>query len=137
MTVAHKHQSTGVLVSWVQQAAFAPPSITVCIKHGRPAIRLIEVAKRFLLNVVGENATPMFKHFGKGFTLEDDAFAGLDIEPTDFGPKLSECIAHLGCEVLNKFSTGDHDIYLAKVVAAGSKPAATPYVHIRKSGLTY
>jgi flavin reductase (DIM6/NTAB) family NADH-FMN oxidoreductase RutF len=33
--------------------------------------------------------------------------------------------------------TGDHVIILARVVAAGTGPEATPLVHVRKNGLRY
>ena len=80
LTVQHAGRSTGLLVSWVQQAAFDPPSISVAVKRGRPAEGLIDGSGRFVLNLVGEDPKPMFKRFGKGFSLEEDAFAGLAIE---------------------------------------------------------
>lgn len=145
LTVAHGEQSTGMLVSWVQQAAFDPPSITVCIKQGRPVAGLIDQAKRFLLNVIGEDTGPLFKHFGKGFALEENAFADVPVKQTEFGPAIESCIAFLGCRVKDKVSVGDHDLYIAEVVA-GDQGAAQgtasgderkPFVHIRKSGLSY
>jgi len=76
LTVESGGRSTGLLVSWVQQASFDPPCITVCIKRGRAAQELLELSNRFLLNVVGEDRTPMFRQFAKGFSLDEDAFAG-------------------------------------------------------------
>ena len=137
LSVEHEGRSTGLLVSWVQQAAFEPPSLTVCIKQGRPAASLVDAAKRFLLNVIGENATPMFKHFARGFALHEDAFAGLKTLPTQFGPLLTDCIAHLACRVQTKVTAGDHDVYIVEVVAAEVIEGKKPYTHIRKSGLTY
>jgi len=138
LTVEYERRSTGMLVSWVQQAAFAPPSITVAVRRGRPAGSLIEGAKRFVLNVVGEDPKVMFKHFGKGFSLEEDAFAGRAVERGEFGPMLTECIAQLGCRVLHMLPAGDHDLYLAEVVSARCPQGDTaPYVHLRRSGLSY
>jgi flavin reductase (DIM6/NTAB) family NADH-FMN oxidoreductase RutF len=126
-----------MLVSWVQQAAFAPPSISVGVKRGRPVAALIDGSRRFVLNVVGEDPKPMFKRFGKGFSLEEDAFAGLAVEASDFGPLIPECIAQLGCRVAEKVAVGDHDIYLAEVVAACGNSTMKPYVHLRSNGLSY
>ncbi len=137
LSVQHGGRATAVLVSWVQQAAFDPPCLTVCIKRGRPAAPLIDASKRFLLNVVGEDPTPMFRRFAKGFTLGEDAFAGLHVEPTEFGPLILECIAHLGCRVLHKASVGDHDVYAAEIAAAHALDGARPYVHLRSTGLSY
>lgn len=137
LTAAHDGLSTGVLVSWVQQATFEPPSITVCLKRGRPAAGLIDSSERFLLNVIGEDHTPLFKHFGKGFSLEEDAFAGLAVRETAFGPLIESCIAHLGCTVTEKVSIGDHDLYVGEVTAAGVVEGARPYTHLRRNGLSY
>jgi len=136
LTVTNDGRSTGVLVSWVQQAAFDPPTISVCLKRGRPAGPLIDAAGRFLLNIIPEDAKPMFRHFGRGFSPEEDAFAGLSVVQTEFGPLLGDCIAHLGCKVVNQIAVGDHDLYVAEVVAARGADAS-PYVHLRKNGLSY
>ncbi len=137
LTVTHAGRSTALLVSWIQQASFDPPCITVCVKRGRPAAPLIDASGKFVLNVIGEDPTPMFRRFAKGFTLDEDAFAGLHTEPTPFGPLIDECIAHLGCRVLQKVPVGDHDIYAAEVLAAHVLDRQSPYVHLRTTGLSY
>ena len=137
LTVEHSGRATGLLVSWLQQASFDPPLISVCIKQRRPIATLIDASRCFLINVVGEDATEMFKHFGKGFSLEQEAFAGLDTRTTEFGPLLESCIAHLGCRVTHQIPAGDHHLYLAEVVAGGVVDGAKPYTHLRKSGLSY
>ncbi|MFQ5592231.1 MAG: flavin reductase family protein [Phycisphaerae bacterium] len=137
LTVEHDGTTTGLLVSWVQQASFEPPALTVCIKHGRPVESLIDASHRFLLNVLGEGSKEMLHHFGKGFSLTADAFVGLDTRTSEFGPVIESCVAHLGCRVLSKVPTGDHSLYVAEVVAGGVVDGARPYTHIRKSGLSY
>jgi flavin reductase (DIM6/NTAB) family NADH-FMN oxidoreductase RutF len=137
LTVEHEGQATGVLVSWVQQAAFEPLSITVAVKRGRPAGGLIDGAGGFLLNLIGEDPSAMFKHFAKGFAPGEDAFVGLEVEPTEFGPMILAGAAFLGCRVSQKVAVGDHDLYIAEVVAAGVQDGAKPYTHVRKTGLAY
>jgi len=137
LTVAQAGVSTGMLCSWVQQAAFEPPSVTVCLKQGRPAALLVDASSRFMLNLIAEDPTEMFRHFGRGYSLTEDAFAGLSTQSTDFGPVLSACIAHLGCSVTQKVPVGDHDLYIATVRVARVTAGAQPYVHVRRSGLSY
>jgi flavin reductase (DIM6/NTAB) family NADH-FMN oxidoreductase RutF len=126
-----------VLVSWVQQAAFEPPSISVCLKRGRPIQPLVDGSRRFLLHAIGDPPTAMLKHFGKGFSLDEDAFAGLRIERTEFGPMIAGCLAYLAGRVRNKAEVGDHDLYAAEVVAASADGRAKPYTHLRASGFSY
>lgn len=137
LTVAYAHKSTGVLVSWVQQAAFEPPSLSVCVKRGRPAAELIDHAARFVLNIIGDDPAAMFKHFGRGFGPDEEAFTGVATAASDYGPVLTDCIAHLACEVTGKIAVGDHDLYVVHVVAGRHRAEARPYVHLRKNGLSY
>lgn len=137
LTANHNGRSHGVLVSWVQQAAFEPLSVTVCLKHERPAVELVDASSKFLLNVVGEESKDILKHFGKGYSLEDDAFAGLGVRDTGFGPLIESCIAHIGCRVTNKIAVGDHYLYVGEVAAGGFVEDTKPFVHTRADGFSY
>ncbi len=139
LTASHEEDRTGTLVSWVQQASFEPLAVSVCLKPDRPVVPLIERSGRFLLNVIGEDPSHLFKHFGKGFPPGADAFAGLEIWETPYGPALAEAVAHLGCRVRERVRAGDHDLFVAEVLAgaAGEGGAGKPYVHLRATGLTY
>lgn len=137
VTSSHDGVSTGMLASWIQQASFEPPCVSVCVKRGRPIAGLIDGSGRFSLNLVGDPPAALFKHFGKGFSLDEDAFAGLSVSPSDFGPLLDSAIARLCCRVLTRVSVGDHDAYFAEVIAASGQPGAGPYIHLRKTGLGY
>lgn len=93
---------------------------------------------RFLLNVIGEDsAQALFKHFGRGFALHEDAFAGLAVEPTEYGPRLIDAAAYLGCLVRQRVAVGDHELFVAEVAWGGIAKDVRPYVHIRKNGLNY
>lgn len=137
LTAEHNGRSNGVLVSWVQQASFEPLSVTVCLKHERPAVELVDASKAFLLNVVGEESTNILKHFGRGYSLEENAFAGLGVRDTGFGPLVESCIAHIGCRVADKITVGDHYLYVGEVVAGGFVEDTRPFVHTRTDGLSY
>lgn len=138
LTVEYAGRSTGVLVSWFQQASFEPPSVSVALRKGRPGAELVEQSGRFLLNIVSSNHTPMFRHFGRGFTLDEDAFAGLATTQTGYGRLILECMAHLGCKLIQKVVVGDHDLYIAQVESA-TQPSGgqTPYLHTRTNGFSY
>jgi flavin reductase (DIM6/NTAB) family NADH-FMN oxidoreductase RutF len=138
LTVQHTSRSTGVLVSWFQQASFEPPSVSVALRKGRPAAELVEQSGQFLLNIVSSNHTPMFRHFGRGFTLDEDAFTGLHTTPTEYGRLIHECMAHLGCRLSQKVLVGDHDLYVAQIECATQPTAGkTPYLHTRTNGFSY
>ncbi len=78
----------------------------------------------------------MFKHFGKGFSIEEDSFAGLSVVDKPCGVVIDDQIAWLAAKVRSRCDAGDHWLYIGEVVEAGGGEAA-PYVHIRKNGLSY
>lgn len=137
ITSGSVESGTGMLASWVQQAAFDPPLVTVSIKAGRPIQTHIDATSRFVLNVLGEDPGPMFKHFGAGFEPGAPAFDGLDVAENQWGVQLSGVAGTLSCEVQSQLAASDHIVYLAKVCDSSATEGAKPYVHIRKSGLSY
>lgn len=137
LTAEHAGRSTGVLASWVQQTSFDPPLVTAALRPGRPIVELIEGSRGFVINVIGDPPTAMFKQFGKGFTLEQDAFVGVAIEQTSSGPRILSCPAYLVCRLRDRVSAGDHDLFVGEVIGGDGDPAVRPYVHLRGNGLSY
>lgn len=137
LTARDGDESNAILASWVQQAGFKPPAVTVAVKHGRPIQKLIDTSKRFVLNIVGEDATPLFRHFGKGFAPGKPAFKGLAVRVEKEGVILEEAIGYLVCKVKGRVETGDHTIYVGEVTGGNAGAGAKPHVHLRASGLKY
>ena len=92
-----------------------------------------------MLNLVGESQKQLLKHFGKGFQPGEPAFEGLEITHCARGvPILKEAIGHMECEPAGHVDSGDHRIFLAKVVRGRMNDSdGKPMVHIRKSGAQY
>jgi flavin reductase (DIM6/NTAB) family NADH-FMN oxidoreductase RutF len=128
-----------MLASWVMQAGFEPPTISVAVKLGRYVCDWLTEGQPFVLNLVGEGQTHFLKHFGKGFELGAPAFEGLAITHCARGvPILNESVGHLECEPAGHVDSGDHRIFLAKIARGRLVDAhAKPMVHIRKSGANY
>ena len=128
-----------MLASWVMQAGFEPPMVSVAVKQGRYVCDWLTAGQPFVLNLVGEAQTNLLKHFGKGFEPGAPAFEGLAITHCARGvPILNDALGHLECEPVRHVDSGDHRIFLAKVVRGKLLDAdAKPMVHIRKSGANY
>lgn len=137
LTLAKDGAETGLLASWVQQCSFQPPRVSVAVKPGRHIATLLERGTRFALNILEDGQTEMVAHFGKGFAAGEDAFAGLDVESGDCGPVLTEALAVLHCEVVERISAGDHDLFISLVVAGRMLDEGHPMVHVRKNGFHY
>src|SRR5262245_39317096 len=137
LTSVSQHARMGMLASWVQQAGFDPPAISVAVKKGRPIEPIIDQSGRFTVNVIGEDPAPMFRQFGKGFATGEDAFAGVRTKEVEGGVMLEDAVAVLSCRVAGKHDTGDHWLYVGHIVNAMALDGAKPYVHLRKNGLNY
>jgi flavin reductase (DIM6/NTAB) family NADH-FMN oxidoreductase RutF len=139
LTVGTGPRATGMLSSWVMQAGFDPPMVSVAVKLGRPVCDRMSEGQPFVLNVLGQSQTALMKHFSKGFEPGEPAFEGLDIRHCARGvPILKDAIGHLECEPVRHIDSGDHRVFLAKVVRGKlHDEGAKPRVHVRTSGAKY
>ena len=138
LTAGTGDRATGMLASWVVQAGFEPPSVTVAVKQGRYLCDWLTAGEPFVLNIVAEKQFDMLKHFGKGFDPEEPAFEGVATRPCARGvPILEDCLGHLECEPTGHVDSGDHRVFVARVVRGGFIGEAAPMTHVRKSGSNY
>ncbi len=138
--VAAKRQEleSAMLASWVAQASFNPPGITVAVARDRAIEPLTHTGDRFVLNILQEGMN-LRRHFLKPFAPGEDRFAGLPTQAAANGCSiLSEALAYLECTVANRIECGDHWLIYA-VVDNGKvlQPGGTTAVYRRKSGSQY
>ena len=138
LTAIHGDDATGMLASWVMQAGFDPPMVTVAVKQGRYIETWLADGASFVLNVVGQEDKTLLKHFARGFEPGAPAFEGVATEPSPRSvPILQAAIGHLECQVKDQIASGDHTIFLAEVVGGRLHSEEKPMVHVRKSGRNY
>ncbi len=139
LTARQGGQDTGMLASWVQQAGFEPPMLTVALRQDRLLAGWLMEQRRFTLNQIPTGHKPLIRHFAKGFNPGDSAFAGLDLVPIAAGgPILAEALAYLDGEVAGHIDSGDHRIFLAHIRDGGVfHPDAEPMIHVRRDGFHY
>jgi flavorubredoxin/flavin reductase (DIM6/NTAB) family NADH-FMN oxidoreductase RutF len=130
--------SSAMLASWVSQATFNPPGLTVAVAKDRAIESLMHTGNKFVLNILAEGKQ-LRKHFMKPFAPGEDRFSGVATQSADNGcPILSDALAYLECSIQNRMEAGDHWIVYAsvdngKVLA----PDGVTAVHHRKSGNHY
>jgi len=133
----------GMLASWIMQGGFVPPLITIAVNTSRDLLAAIDQCTPFVVNVLGESQRSLLSRFGRPAGPGENPFDGLRIERSSSGTAvLADASAWLECQAVTQAGgggglTGDHVIILARVVAAGTGPEATPLVHVRKNGLRY
>ena len=138
LTAGAGDEAAGFLASWVQQAGFEPPALTVAIQIGRPILDLIRREARFCVSVLHEPTKAMIGHFAKGFAPGEPAFAGVDVRPAANGvPVLAGAHAHLACRLIGESRWSDHVILCGEVVGGAKHDDGMPLVHVRKTGTSY
>jgi flavin reductase (DIM6/NTAB) family NADH-FMN oxidoreductase RutF len=138
LTLRRGEVETGMLASWVQQCSFTPPAISLAIQPARDIAKILVPGSQFTLNILDDTQTDMIVHFGRGFGLNQPAFEGLSVtRGQSNGPILEEALAFLTCRVNSRHAAGDHDLFIAEVVAGGILGEGHPMVHLRKSGAHY
>ena len=132
--------SGAMVASWVSQASFSPPGLTVAVAKDRAVEALLHVGDAFALNVLaaGRETGPM-KQFLQPFAPGADRFAGLALEQSPAGqPVLPEALAWLECRVKQRMECGDHWLIYAQADAGALLDATgATAVHQRRSGATY
>ncbi|MFM1901544.1 MAG: flavoprotein involved in Mehler reaction [Cyanobacteriota bacterium] len=132
---------SAMVASWVSQASFTPPGLTIAVARDRAIEALMQVGDRFVLNVLREsNHQPLLRHFLKRFPPGADRFAGVNVLEgvADGGPVLGDALAYLGCRVEQRMEGPDHWIIYAVVEQGNVADAdARTAVHHRKVGNHY
>lgn len=131
---------SAMLASWVAQASFDPPGISIAVAKDRAIEALMQVGDTFVLNILEEgNYQHLMKHFLKRFKPGADRFEGVNTQPANNdSPILTDALAYLECEVVSRMECSDHWIVYSKITQGRvSKPESLTAVHHRKVGNHY
>ncbi|MDZ8259391.1 diflavin flavoprotein [Nostoc sp. ChiQUE01b] len=117
LTAKEGDRSSAMLASWVSQASFSPPGLTIAVAKDRAVETLTHTGNKFVLNILKEgNHLGLMKHFLKPFGPGQDRFADVAAEEAESGsPILTDALAYLECSVQNRMESGDHWLVYATV----------------------
>ena len=134
-------RTTGLLASWIQQASFEPPQVTIAVNKSRYLIDWLTPGAPVSINQIPKGDTTLFRQFSKGFEPDADAFSGMDLMEGSTGlPLLKSSMASMEGVISGRMDAGDHVIFLVTLtnaVAHRDVSEFDPFVHVRKNGLGY
>ncbi|MGC1247843.1 MAG: diflavin flavoprotein [Spirulinaceae cyanobacterium] len=131
---------SAMLASWVSQASFEPPGLTIAVAKDRAIESLMQVGDSFILNVLEEsNYQHLMRHFLKRFKPGADRFEGVNTQAANNGsPILRDALAYLECKVVSRMECSDHWIVYSQVETGRvSNTEALTAAHHRKVGNHY
>jgi flavorubredoxin/flavin reductase (DIM6/NTAB) family NADH-FMN oxidoreductase RutF len=138
VTATQGEVKTGMLASWVAQASFSPPGLTIAVAKDRAMENMTHTGNEFVVNILTEGRE-IRKQFMKVYTPGQDRFAGLAMEEaSNGGVVLSGALSYLECSVQSRMEVGDHWLVYATVNDGKvlNQDGVTA-VHHRKSGSYY
>ncbi len=138
VTACRGDAKSAMLASWVSQASFNPPGLTVAVARERAIESFTHGGDKFVLNILQEGRN-LRRHFLKPYEPGEDRFVGLETETAANGAYiLKDALAYLECTVRDRMECGDHWLVYASVDRGRVlNPAGVTAVHHRKSGSHY
>ena len=123
-------------VTWVSQASFEPPMISVCIKRNSASYEIVKKRGEFILHLLGDNQKELASTFFKPTIFENEKLNGQEFSLESNLPLLKDIPAYIQCKVVEILENGDHPLFLAEVVDAKINNDSNP-LELRKTGWTY
>ena len=129
-----------MVASWVSQASFSPPGITIAVAKERAVENLLHTGDSFALNILEKNNhQTLLKQFLQSFKPGDNRFADLEIKLSpNKQPLLNGALAWLEGTVNQRMECGDHWLIYAEIKHGKViKKDGVTAVHHRKTGANY
>jgi 3-hydroxy-9,10-secoandrosta-1,3,5(10)-triene-9,17-dione monooxygenase reductase component len=90
-----------------------PPLVMICPSRSSTTWPRLRATGRLCVNVLRSDQQHLSHRFAN---RPSGRFDGVDWSPTSRGmPRLGNCLASIGCEVINEYDGGDHTIVVAAV----------------------
>jgi len=143
VSCADKTGKTNIItLAWSMPASIRPPMIAVSIAPKRYSHELIEETKEFVVNVPTMDILKETLFCGRRTGKECNKFkeAGLTPLPakTVKPSIIKECVAHLECKLHQQIATGDHTLFIGRVLATyANQGAFMERYNLQKTKLIY
>jgi len=124
-------------VAWAMPTSNKPPLVAISLSPQRHSHTLIEESQEFIINVPTLELLQSVYACGSFSGRSFDKFKKAGLTPTPAkkvqAPSVKECIAHLQCVVDSQVTTGDHTVFVGKVVAAYTNPGVFTEKYVLES----
>lgn len=127
----HDGRRWGFTASSVVSASLAPPLLTVGIAHGSSCFEAMVDAGEFVVNLLGEEQQEVAGRFA---TRGADRFAGMDCRDLSGTalPYLRDAHAVFRCTLADRFTVGDHDLFVGELTEVHMSGEARPLLWYRR-----
>lgn len=139
-----------ISIAWIVPLSRNPPLLGVAISPKRYSYKLIMDSGEFVVNIPTFSQRDEVMFCGSTSGATTDKFKEAKLTPAKAkkvkAPIISECIAHIECQVEKTVETGDHTLFVGRVLAAYVREGifdrvydldkAKPLLHVGGSNFT-
>ncbi len=116
----HDHPNL-MTAGWMLPLGFEPALVGIAIHPSRLTHEFVTKSEVFALNIPTADLMTAVHTCGTISGREGDKFARAGLTPADAleieAPLVAECVAHLECEVVDRRSFGDHDLFVGRILS--------------------
>lgn len=117
----------GFTATWVCQASFRNPLLTVAIDKGHDTYQLIQRTGRAVVNVLGPDQKAVAEFFGQ--RRDEPQSPYFRVQDGQELPVLRECLATIDCQVIGSLDARDHEVLLLEATDAQVYREGEPLVY--------
>jgi flavin reductase (DIM6/NTAB) family NADH-FMN oxidoreductase RutF len=133
-------QVHGMTANSFASVSIDPLLILVCIDQAATLLTFVKTQRRFGVNILKDSQEEISRYFAKPQEQEDpaeEARLGVRYTWTETGiPLLADALAHISCNVVAEYMSGDHTIFVGEVESLELKDGEPLLYHRGKySGL--
>jgi flavin reductase (DIM6/NTAB) family NADH-FMN oxidoreductase RutF len=125
-------QVHGMTANSLTSVSLDPLLILVCVDQDARLLTYLKIQGRFGVNILKDTQQQISELFAQPQQEpEEEARLGVRFRWTDSGiPLLEDALAHMGCNVVAQYMSGDHTIFVGEVESLELKEGE-PLLHYR------
>jgi flavin reductase (DIM6/NTAB) family NADH-FMN oxidoreductase RutF len=110
-------QVHGMTANSLTSVSLDPLLLLVCIDQDARLLSYMKAQMRFGVSILKDTQQAISEHFAKPYQdPEDEARLGVKFQWTETGiPILQDGLAHIACNVVAQYTSGDHTIFVGEV----------------------
>ena len=127
VTVGDENELHGMTASSFAAVSLQPPLVLVNLEKTSRTKTMIRSTGSFAVNILAEGQEDLARMFARS---GDKTFDDLPHQIGPLGaPLIDGCLTWLECRTTDVFDGGDHDVFLAEVLATGGSPGKKPLLY--------
>ena len=136
ISVDENSRPSGMIAGWNMKCSMEPPLFAVSLSKGGYTHKLIRKSREFVIAVPNKELEESLELFGSTHGNEIDKFAVSKIETAkaEFvrSPLIKKATINFECELVNEVDSGDHVIFIGKILASYVKKDKKVLLNMKK-----